>query len=51
MLANGATLLFVSHSADSVKALCRKALWLREGHVVMSGGVDEVCDTYEQTRE
>ncbi len=50
MLRNGATLLFVSHSADSVKSLCKKALWLREGRMVMIGGAEEVCNAYEQNK-
>ncbi len=50
MLSGGTTLLFVSHSTDSVKALCRNALWLREGHVVMSGSAEEVCAAYEQDK-
>ncbi len=50
MLSGGTTLLFVSHSSESVKELCRNAIWLREGHVVMSGGAEEVCDAYEQNK-
>lgn len=46
MLDGGTTLLYVSHSMDSVKKLCKKALWLNKGHVVMSGDVQEVCNAY-----
>ena len=43
MLAAGTTLLYVSHAEKSVKKLCRHALWLEKGKVVMSGSADEVC--------
>lgn len=46
MLDNGTTLLYVSHSMDSVRKLCTKALWLNKGRVVMSGDAQEVCDAY-----
>lgn len=46
MLSGGTTLLYVSHSIDSVKELCTHALWLDKGRVRMSGKVDMVCDEY-----
>ncbi|MEN6595764.1 MAG: ABC transporter ATP-binding protein [Clostridiaceae bacterium] len=46
MLKDGTTLLFVSHSVEQVKALCKHALWLEKGRVVMSGESSEVCDAY-----
>lgn len=46
MLSGGTTLLFVSHSVDQVKMLCKHALWLEKGRVVMSGESAEVCDAY-----
>ena len=51
MLSCGTTLLFVSHSSETVKNLCKNALWLREGRVVMSGSAEDVCGAYEQTKE
>jgi lipopolysaccharide transport system ATP-binding protein len=48
MLAGGTTLLFVSHENDMVKRLCKKALWLRKGELVMTGSAEEVCDAYEK---
>lgn len=51
MLSGGTTLLFVSHSTESVKALCRNAIWLKEGRVVMSGSAEEVCNAYDKNRE
>ena len=46
ILKNATTLLLVSHSRDSIERLCEKALWLREGEVVMSGNAKEVCAAY-----
>ena len=46
MRANGTTLLYVSHSIDSVKSVCDHALWLDRGVVRMTGEVNEVGDAY-----
>ncbi|MEA4993186.1 MAG: ABC transporter ATP-binding protein [Oscillibacter sp.] len=49
MISRGATLLFVSHSEEKVKQLCRRALWLDHGRARMLGLAHEVCDVYLQT--
>ena len=46
MLANGTTLLLVSHSDEQVRKLCSRAIWIDHGVVQMDGPVDEVCDAY-----
>lgn len=51
MRADGATLLYVSHSIDSVRKLCKKALWLEHGSVQMTGDVNSVCDSYIKASE
>jgi len=51
MLSGGTTLLFVSHSVDQVKTLCKHALWLEKGRVVMSGKSAEVCDAYIASKQ
>ena len=48
MLEGGTTLLFVSHSIDSVRSLCDHALWLDKGNVKLKGEVEKVCDAYMQ---
>lgn len=48
MLDNGTTLLYVSHSIESVRKLCKNVLWLNKGHVVKAGAAEEVCDEYMQ---
>lgn len=49
MLENGTTLLYVSHSIESVRSLCNKALWLDKGNVKMNGDVMEVSQRYMES--
>lgn len=55
MLRQGTTLLYVSHSNESVLKLCDHALWIEDGCKVMSGEAQEVCAAYmagqRQSRE
>ena len=44
--AGGATILFVSHEASDVKALCERCLWLDGGKVRMIGETDTVIAGY-----
>ena len=46
LLGNGTTLLYVSHSIDSIRSLCDKVVWLDHGKVVMSGNTEKVCQAY-----
>ncbi len=46
MREQGTTLLYVSHSIESVKSVCNHALWLDKGVVKMAGDVEVVGDTY-----
>lgn len=45
-LAEGGTMLMVSHSMYQVQKLCRHALWLDEGRVTMYGDVFDVTQSY-----
>ena len=47
ILARGTTLLFVSHSAEQVKELCRKAVWLDHGNMMAYGDTEEIYAMYE----
>lgn len=47
LLSNGTTLVFVSHSAEQVKKLCQKAVWLEHGVIQQMGDCTEICDAYE----
>lgn len=44
--ATGTTLLLVSHSAAQVKRLCKRALWIKNGEIVMYDDADKVSDAY-----
>lgn len=46
MRKQGTTLLYVSHSIESVKKVCDHALWLDHGNVKMKGNAETVCDAY-----
>ena len=42
----GKTMVFVTHSMDSVKKLCNRAIWLYEGKVKMDGDSETVIAEY-----
>lgn len=42
----GRTVLFVSHSLDTIKSLCNKCLYLENGSKIMMGRCQEVLDHY-----
>lgn len=46
MINGGTTVLFVSHSLQSIKDLCNKVIWLEHGKIVMMGDTKKVCDKY-----
>jgi len=45
-LEHGTTILYVSHSDESVKSICQKALWLDHGEAKLYGEADEVVSAY-----
>ena len=46
LMAEGVTVLLVSHSISQVKKICDKCIWIDNGKIVMEGPADEVCDAY-----
>ena len=48
MIGGGTTVLYVSHSIDSIKSICDKAVWLDHGKVVKMGPAAEICDEYRK---
>lgn len=46
MIKGGTTVLYVSHSLESIKDLCNKVVWLDHGQVVKMGDTKEICDEY-----
>ena len=51
MRENGTTLLYVSHSMQSVRQVCDHVLWLQRGMVVDMGDVDVVTEQYIKALE
>ena len=47
LLSSGTTLIFVSHSGEQVKRMCRRAVWLDHGQVQMIGDSAPVYDAYQ----
>lgn len=46
MINGGTTVLYVSHSLDSIKTLCTKVIWLDHGKIKMIGDTKKVCQKY-----
>lgn len=46
MIQGGTTVVYVSHSLQSMKELCNRVIWLDHGKMVMQGDTEEVCDAY-----
>ena len=44
---NTRTVVIVSHSADILRKLCSRAIWINKGKIVKQGDVNEVVSAYE----
>jgi ABC-type polysaccharide/polyol phosphate transport system ATPase subunit len=44
---SGATVLLVSHSIDTVRSICQRALLLEHGNVLEIGSASEVSKKYQ----
>ena len=44
---DGVTIFFVSHDSGTVRRLCDRVLWLKEGRVARDGGAADVLAAYE----
>ncbi len=49
MMGKDTTVLFVSHSIEQVKSICRHAVWLEKGHIKMMGTAEEIGRQYEMS--
>jgi homopolymeric O-antigen transport system ATP-binding protein len=45
----GVTIIFVSHSAQSIRELCDRALWLHDGKLLRDGDPAPICEEYLRT--
>lgn len=48
LLDAGTTLIFVSHAKQPVLELCRHAVWLDHGEIMLTGTPEEVYEAYEE---
>ncbi len=46
LMGGGTTVLFVSHSMNQIREMCKRVIWLEHGQVKMIGKTDEVCNAY-----
>lgn len=47
MMGKDTTVLFVSHSIDQVKKICKHAVWLEKGYMKIIGTSEEIGNLYE----
>ena len=40
------TIVIVSHSHESIRNLCNRAIWIKDGHIRLDGNASEVIDEY-----
>ena len=48
MIKEDTTILFVSHSIDQVKKICKRAIWIEKGHIREDGTSEEVGSRFER---
>ncbi len=51
IIESGTTVLYVSHSADSVKEICKRSIYLKKGQVIFDGPTDETLQVYHDAKE
>jgi ABC-type polysaccharide/polyol phosphate transport system ATPase subunit len=40
----------VSHSISEVERICKNAIWIEKGHLMMNGTAAEVCAAYKDSQ-
>ena len=51
IMGNGTTVLYVSHSADSVREICPRSIYLRKGTVIYDGTTADTLKVYQEYKE
>lgn len=49
LISKGVTIVFVSHSLDTIKSFCTRAIWLDDGRIKSVGSADKVVSDYIQS--
>ena len=50
LIKGGTTVLYVSHSLESIQELCTRVVWLEHGKVVEIGDTTKVCKKYYKSQ-
>ena len=50
MIKGGTTVLYVSHSLNSIKELCDKVVWIEHGKMIKMGETKKICEEYYNTQ-
>ncbi len=50
MIKGGTTVLYVSHSLESIKELCDRVIWIEHGKIVEMGKTEEICRDYYKSQ-
>lgn len=50
MIKGGTTVLYVSHSLQSIKELCDRVIWIEHGKMIKMGETKEICDEYYESQ-
>lgn len=51
MIEGGTTVLYVSHSLQSIQDLCTKVVWLEHGKMQMIGNTKKICKAYAESQQ
>lgn len=50
MIKGGTTVLYVSHSLESIKQLCDKVVWIEHGKMIKMGEAKKICAEYYEAQ-
>ncbi|MBE6157918.1 MAG: ABC transporter ATP-binding protein [Firmicutes bacterium] len=50
MIKGGTTVLYVSHSLQSIKELCDRVIWIEHGKMIKMGKTEEICKEYYESQ-
>ena len=50
LISGGTTVLYVSHSLQSIEEICTKVIWLEHGEIQQMGNVKKICSAYAESQ-
>lgn len=51
MKKKGVTLILVSHSINQILSVCKNAVWINKGNLMMVGTAEDVCNEYMKNKD